>query len=40
MKLTPCWHAVEDAGPGDLLGSSRDGKGLEYTIVRLCEYVQ
>ena len=28
------------AGPSDFLRRSRDGRGLEYKIVRLCEYVQ
>ena len=27
-------------GPSDFLRRSRDGKGLEYEIVRFCEYVQ
>ena len=27
-------------GPSDFLRRSRDGKGLEYDIVRFCEYVQ
>jgi len=27
-------------GPTDFLRRSRDGKGLEYAIVRFCEYVQ
>jgi len=27
-------------GPSDLLCRSNDGKGLEYEIVRFCEYVQ
>ena len=27
-------------GPSDFLRRSRDGRGLEYKIVRLCEYVQ
>ena len=27
-------------GPSDFLRRSRDGKGLEYKIVRFCEYVQ
>ena len=27
-------------GPGDFLRRSRDGRGLEYEIVRFCEYVQ
>jgi hypothetical protein len=26
-------------GPGDFLRRSRDGRGLEYEIVRFCEYV-
>jgi len=28
------------AGPKDFLRRSNDGKGLEYEIVRFCEYVQ
>jgi hypothetical protein len=28
------------AGPSDFLRRSRDGRGLEYEIVRFCEYVQ
>ena len=28
------------AGPSDFLRRSNDGKGLEYKIVRFCEYVQ
>ena len=28
------------AGPRDFLRRSNDGKGLEYEIVRFCEYVQ
>lgn len=40
MALTPYWHAIEDAGQGNLLGRSHDGKGLTYTVVRLCEHVQ
>ena len=28
------------AGPKDFLGRSNDGKGLEYEIVRFCEYVE
>ena len=28
------------AGPSDFLRRSNDGKGLEYEIVRFCEYVQ
>ena len=28
------------AGPKDFLRRSNDGKGLEYKIVRFCEYVQ
>ena len=28
------------AGPKDFLRRSNDGKGLEYEIVRYCEYVQ
>ena len=28
------------AGPKDFLRISNDGKGLEYEIVRFCEYVQ
>lgn len=27
-------------GPSDFLRRSRDGRGLEYEIVRFCEYVQ
>jgi hypothetical protein len=27
-------------GPSDFLRRSRDGKGLEYDIVKFCEYVQ
>jgi len=27
-------------GPSDFLRRSRDGRGLEYDIVRFCEYVQ
>ena len=27
-------------GPSDFLRRSRDGKGLEYEIVKFCEYVQ
>ncbi len=27
-------------GPSDFLHRSRDGRGLEYKIVRFCEYVQ
>jgi len=27
-------------GPSDFLRRSRDGKGLDYKIVRFCEYVQ
>ena len=27
-------------GPSDFLRRSRDGRGLEYKIVRFCEYVQ
>ena len=27
-------------GPSDFLRRSNDGKGLEYEIVRFCEYVQ
>lgn len=27
-------------GPKDFLRRSRDGRGLEYEIVRFCEYVQ
>ena len=27
-------------GPSDFLRRSRDGRGLEYEIVRICEYVQ
>ena len=27
-------------GPSDFLRRSNDGKGLEYDIVRFCEYVQ
>jgi hypothetical protein len=27
-------------GPSDFLHRSRDGRGLEYEIVRFCEYVQ
>ena len=27
-------------GPSDFLRRSRDGKGLEYKIVRFCDYVQ
>ena len=27
-------------GPSDFLRRSRDGKGLEYEIVRFCQYVQ
>ena len=27
-------------GPKDFLRRSNDGKGLEYVIVRFCEYVQ
>ena len=27
-------------GPSDFLRRSRDGKGLEYEIVRFCEYMQ
>ena len=27
-------------GPSDFLRRSRDGRGLEYQIVRFCEYVQ
>ena len=27
-------------GPSDFLRRSRDGSGLEYDIVRFCEYVQ
>ena len=27
-------------GPSDFLRRSNDGKGLEYNIVRFCEYVQ
>ena len=27
-------------GPSDFLRRSRDGRGLEYNIVRFCEYVQ
>lgn len=27
------------AGPADFLRRSRDGKGLDYKIVRFCEYV-
>ena len=26
-------------GPSDFLRRSRDGRGLEYNIVRFCEYV-
>jgi len=28
------------AGPSDFLRRSNNGKGLEYKIVRFCEYVQ
>ena len=28
------------ARPSDFLRRSRDGRGLEYEIVRFCEYVQ
>ena len=28
------------AGPSDFLRRSNDGKGLEYEMVRFCEYVQ
>lgn len=28
------------AGPADFLRRSRDGKGLDYKIVRFCEYVR
>ena len=28
------------AGPSDFLRRSRDGRGLEYEMVRFCEYVQ
>ena len=28
------------AGPKDFLRRSNDGKGLEYEIVRFCEYVR
>jgi len=27
-------------GPSDFLRRSRDGRGLEYEIIRFCEYVQ
>ena len=27
-------------GPSDFLRRSRDGRGLEYDIVRFCEYVK
>ena len=27
-------------GPSDFLRRSNDGRGLEYQIVRFCEYVQ
>jgi hypothetical protein len=27
-------------GPSDFLRRSRDGRGLEYEIVRFCEYVK
>ena len=27
-------------GPSDFLRRSRDGRGLEYDIVKFCEYVQ
>ena len=27
-------------GPSDFLRRSRDGRGLEYEIVKFCEYVQ
>ena len=27
-------------GPSDFLRRSRDGRGLEYDIVRFCEYVR
>jgi hypothetical protein len=27
-------------GPSDFLRRSNDGRGLEYEIVRFCEYVQ
>jgi len=28
------------AAPSDFLRRSNDGKGLEYEVVRFCEYVQ
>ena len=35
-----CGRVNSSEGPSDFLRRSRDGKGLEYEIVRFCEYVQ
>ena len=35
-----CGRVNTSDGPSDFLRSSRDGRGLEYEIVRFCEYVQ
>ena len=38
--MPSCGRVNTPEGPSDFLRSSRDGKGLEYEIVRFCEYVQ
>ena len=35
-----CGRVNSSEGPSDFLRRSRDGRGLEYDIVRFCEYVQ
>jgi len=35
-----CGRVNSSEGPSDFLRRSRDGRGLEYEIVRFCEYVQ
>ena len=38
--MPSCGRLNTSEGPSDFLRSSRDGRGLEYEIVRFCEYVQ
>ncbi len=42
-RLAPCGRVNSSKGsarPKDFLRRSNDGKGLEYKIVRFCEYVE